>query len=305
MATPIPQPPQSLFIGNLREIDPNFFSDSLVRLHKLYGDIYRLNLLGDKIVVVCNQELINFVCDESKFGKKIASGLIEIRALLGDGLISAHNSEPNWKLAHNILIPAFGPHAMRDMFPQMMDITSQLVLRWERFAGEEIDVCDNFERLTLDVIRLASFSFRFNSFYQQKMHPFVTAMMNALTEAVKRSKRLPIQNTVMVGTARKYNADIAYTHQLCEEIVRQRREHPNDVSDLLNRMIKGADPETGYQLSDENIRNQMITFLFAGHETTSGLLSFTFYYLLKNPHVLQKAQAEADEHEEITVDTLT
>ncbi|CAF5140610.1 unnamed protein product, partial [Rotaria socialis] len=48
----------------------------------------------------------------------------------------------------------------------------------------------------------------------------------------------------------------------------------------------------------------MVTFLIAGHETTSGLLSFTFYYLLKNPHALQKAQAEADQIDEITIDTL-
>jgi cytochrome P450/NADPH-cytochrome P450 reductase len=47
-----------------------------------------------------------------------------------------------------------------------------------------------------------------------------------------------------------------------------------------------------------------MTFLIAGYETTSGLLSFTLYYLLKNPHALQKAQAEVDQYKEITVDTL-
>jgi cytochrome P450/NADPH-cytochrome P450 reductase len=56
MTTPIPQPPETLFIGNLREVDPDFFPTSLHRLYKLYGDIYRLNFLGKKIVVVCNQE---------------------------------------------------------------------------------------------------------------------------------------------------------------------------------------------------------------------------------------------------------
>ena len=71
-------------------------------------------------------------------------------------------------------------------------------------------------------------------------------------------------------------------------------------------MINGKDQETGYQLSDENIRYQMVTFLIAGHETTSGLLSFTLYYLLKNLHeTLQKAQAEVDQYSEITVDILT
>ncbi|CAF1442470.1 unnamed protein product [Didymodactylos carnosus] len=108
----------------------------------------------------------------------------------------------------------------------------------------------------------------------------------------------------MLGTARQFQDDIAYIHKLCDEIVQHRREHPNDINDLLNRMIKGKDEETGYQLSDENIRYQMVTFLMAGHEKTSGLLSFTFYYLLKNPHALQKAQTEADQFDEITIDTL-
>jgi cytochrome P450/NADPH-cytochrome P450 reductase len=59
-------------------------------------------------------------------------------------------------------------------------------------------------------------------------------------------------------------------------------------------MINDRDPTTGEHLSDENIRYQMVTFLIAGHETTSGLLSFTTYYLLKNPRVLVKAREEAD-----------
>ena len=51
----------------------------------------------------------------------------------------------------------------------------------------------------------------------------------------------------------------------------------------------------GERLPDENIRAQCITFLIAGHETTSGLLSFAIYYLLKNPDVLARARAEVDE----------
>ncbi len=65
--------------------------------------------------------------------------------------------------------------------------------------------------------------------------------------------------------------------------------------DLLARMLHGKDPDTGETLDDENIRYQIITFLIAGHETTSGLLSFAIYFLLKNPAVLHKAYREADE----------
>ncbi len=60
-------------------------------------------------------------------------------------------------------------------------------------------------------------------------------------------------------------------------------------------MLEGRDPETGEGLSDENIRYQMVTFLIAGHKTTSGLLSFALYLLLKNPKVLEKARGIVDE----------
>jgi cytochrome P450/NADPH-cytochrome P450 reductase len=304
MTTPIPQPKETFLIGNATEVDPNSFLSSLQRLQKLYGDIYRLNILGTKLVVVSSQEIVNFICDESKFDKKVAEAVNELRNVGGDGLFTAHTSEPNWKLAHKILMPAFGPQAIRDMFPSMMDICSQLILRWERFVGEEIDVSDSLTRLTLDTIALCSFNYRFNSFYQEKRHRFVDAMINILEESGRRIRRFSLQNTLMIRTTRRYFDDIAYLHSLCDEIVQQRRENPNNNNDLLNRMINGKDPDTGYQLSDENIRYQMITFLVAGHETTSGLLSFTLYYLLKNPQALEKARTEVDQYDEITVNTL-
>ena len=305
MANPIPQPAGSFLVGNLNEIDPDHTSESLQRLQKLYGPIFRLTIFRRSVVIISSQELVNFVCDESKFDKKISGSLNQFRAIAGDGLFTAHTSEPNWKLAHKILVPAFGPQAIRDMFPAMMDIASQLILRWQRFQGETIDVCDSFTRLTLDTIALCSFNYRFNSFYEKKMHHFVDAMVDVLVESGRRTKRFALQNALMMATTRKYNEDIAFIHNLCDEIVKERRQNPNDVNDLLNRMINGKDPETGYQLSDENIRYQMVTFLIAGHETTSGLLSFATYFILKNPETLQKAQAEVDQFDEITIETLT
>ena len=59
-------------------------------------------------------------------------------------------------------------------------------------------------------------------------------------------------------------------------------------------MLSGVDKQSGERLDDVNIRYQMNTFLIAGHETTSGMLSFAIYFLLNNPHVLQKAYEEVD-----------
>ena len=63
----------------------------------------------------------------------------------------------------------------------------------------------------------------------------------------------------------------------------------------LNAMLNGVDPKTGDKMNDESVIDNLITFLIAGHETTSGMLSFTFYYLLKNPNAYEKAQQEVDD----------
>lgn len=94
-----------------------------------------------------------------------------------------------------------------------------------------------------------------------------------------------------------------------DELIQARSADPNgsERKDLLTAMIEGVDKRTGQRLSDESITNKLVTFLVAGHETTSGTLSFAFYSLLKNPHAYQKAQKEVDMimgQDRITVDKL-
>ena len=95
---------------------------------------------------------------------------------------------------------------------------------------------------------------------------------------------------------RQLQEDTTYMNSMVDEIVAERKAggDRSEKKDLLDYMLTGVDKETGEQLDDVNIRYQIITFLIAGHETTSGLLSFTLYYLLNNPEVLAKAYEEVD-----------
>jgi cytochrome P450/NADPH-cytochrome P450 reductase len=129
------------------------------------------------------------------------------------------------------------------------------------------------------------------------MQPFVAAMAGALDEAGARARRPEIASRLMLHTARRYEADISLMNRVAGTLITERKRDPNAASrhDLLKLMLDGRDPETGEGLFDENIRYQMVTFLIAGHETTSGLLSFALYLLLRNPSVLQKARALIDE----------
>ena len=192
----------------------------------------------------------------------------------------------------------FSLQAMRDYMPRMVDIADQLMDKWDRLnEGDEVDVPDDMTRLTLDTIALCGFGYRFNSFYRDTPHPFVQAMVRTLSESQARARQLPIQTRLKIRAQRQVEEDQAFMNDLVDRLIAERRAQGDagDTTDLLGRMLTGVDRQTGAGLPDANIRAQCITFLIAGHETTSGLLSFALYYLLKNPAFLERARAEVDE----------
>lgn len=293
----IPQPKPLPGIGNLRDIDPSALSQSLVQLSHKYGPIYKLELGPNSLIVLNSYDFMDEVCDQIRFEKYISGPLFELQQSIGNGLFTADTQDPEWGIAHRVLMPTFGPAGIRGMYDGMLDIAEQMMVRWERFGSDHtIDAPDQFTRLTLDTIALCGFDYRFNSFYQNEMHPFVDSMFNVLEEASSRGNQPKIVTQVLRQRERQYWQNVAYMDQISEQIIAERRNDPHaaDKKDLLSRMLEAADPQTGRKLSDKNIRSQMITFLVAGHETTSSLLSFATYLMLENPRTLLKAHQEVD-----------
>ncbi|CAG9612201.1 Bifunctional cytochrome P450/NADPH--P450 reductase [Bacillus rhizoplanae] len=292
----IPQPKTFGPLRNLPLLNGEEPIQSILKLSYEYGPIFQLELPGRTRTIVSNHELAAEVCDESRFEKSVGTALQNVRAFTGDGLFTSWTNEPNWHKAHNILLPSFSQQAMKGYHSMMVDLAMQLVQKWERLnPNESIDVPEDMTRLTLDTIGLCGFNYRFNSFYRDTPHPFITSMVRSLEEAMNQSQRLGIQDKLMVMKKRQFKQDIQSMFDLVDNIIAERKESDNqDGNDLLAHMLNGKDPQTGEMLDDENIRFQIITFLIAGHETTSGLLSFALYFLLKNPDKLKKAYEEVD-----------
>ncbi|MEU2234077.1 bifunctional cytochrome P450/NADPH--P450 reductase [Streptomyces vietnamensis] len=300
-ASTIPGPKPLPLLGNLPDMLTTTAETSIdfaEEYHGTYGDIFALTIAGQRMIFASSQALVAEMCSNPVWSKSIHAALEEVRAFAGDGLFTAYNEEPNWAIAHRLLMPAFGSLSMKDYFPAMLDIAEQMLTRWERFGPDaRIDVPDDMTRLTLDTIALCAFDVRFNSFYSEELHPFVGAMVRSLVEAGNRSERLAFLQPLMLKTNRQYRDDIAAMRRITEEIVAARTVQPADSrpNDLLERMLTAVDPVTGTRLTKENVQFQLATFLIAGHETTSGLLSFVTHQLLANPDVLRRARESVDE----------
>ena len=293
---PIPQPPGKPLIGNAVTVDSSRLIQSLMELAEQYGPIFKLDMMGTPIIMVSGTDLVAEVCDEKRFDKTVRGPLKRLRLIAGDGLFTGNTDDPNWSKAHNILLPSFSQKAMGGYLPMMTDIANQLMVKWERLNSDDvIDVPKDMIRLTLDTIGVCGFGYRFNSFYREDFHPFIQALNRTLGTTLNM-RGIPGEKLFKGAAIKQLHQDAAYMNNLVDEIILERRNQGGDgPEDLLDFMLSGRDAITGERLSDENIRYQINTFLIAGHETTSGLLSFTLYYLLKNRDVLKRAYAEVDE----------
>ena len=295
--SPIPQPPTMPLVGNLHQValsGPPI--ENILRLSRTYGPLFRLQMQGRKITVASGFSVIEELCDDERFDKLVDGPMEELRAAIGDGLLTADTGAPNWGLAHRILRGAFRLQAMKTYLPVMTEVTGQLVARWaSRSGADPVPINDDTTRLTLAIIARCGFGHRLGVFERDTPHPFVEALNIILVEGQRRRLRPALIRDRLPGHRRRWTAPIAVLHRTVDEVIAARRADPRlnaAQADLLSLMMTGRDEETGQGLSDENIRFQILTFLAAGHETTAGLLSFALHHLSQRPDVQARAREE-------------
>ncbi|WP_190127862.1 cytochrome P450 [Streptomyces mashuensis] len=266
-------------------------------LAREHGPVFRRRQHGNERLFVTSLDLVAELADEDRFAKHVGPALENVREFTADGLFTAYNDEPDWARAHDILLPAFALGSMRAYHPAMLTVARRLIGAWDRHLAEgtPVDVAEDMTRMTLDTIGLTGFGYDFRSFDRGgEPHPFVASMVRCLDWAMTKLGRDPELDHSARDAA--FHADAAFLAGVVDEVISARQASGDTrTDDLLGLMLGVPHPSDGRPLSAANIRNQVITFLIAGHETTSGALSFALYYLLKNPVALRLAQREADE----------
>lgn len=293
---PIPERCSLPFVGHALSIPSGVNGmRHLMAEAKELGPLFKLRIFGSEINIVSGLDLVAELSDESRFRKNVHDDLVRLRPIGGDGLFTAFNDEPNWAKAHDILMPAFSLAAMRGYHSTMLRVARGLITKWDRTGDQPVDVAADMTRLTFDTIGLCGFGHDFDSFSRDEPHPFIAAMTRALAFTQAAAESIPGAEVFKRRQARQFDEDVLLMNDLVDEVITQRRASGDTgVDDLLGRMLHTPDAKTGEPLDDVNIRHQVITFLIAGHETTSGALSFALHYLTKHPAALARARAEVD-----------
>lgn len=292
-----PHPPgRKPLVGDILGADRKKPLQNILKRSQGLGPISEIKIFGQRLVFVTGTDLAIELSDEKRFQKGLSPAVEGLRDFVGDGLFTAYNDEPNWQLAHDLLRPAFSRPAMQTYHETMLGVIRELVSVWDGTVGP-VDVSPALTKVTMETIGRTAFSHDFGSFTTEGQHPFVTAMIAALKSGQQRVVlgAMPFGDRLMKRAEKRNEAHQQYIDTMLDDLIAERRANDDqEERDLLGIMLNTAHPESGDMLDDLNIRYQILTFLVAGHETTSGALSFALYYLSRNPEALAKAQAETD-----------
>nr|BED42950.1 cytochrome P450 monooxygenase [Trametes versicolor] len=241
-----------------------------------------------------------------------------LRDLLGAGLLSVWGEEH--RRQRRILNPAFGPAQIRDLTHIFVEKANELREYWTdaaaRSGSVRVNVNDDLSKLTLDIIGQAGFGYDFNAMNPEEKpnelylafkglfmtNPPIFALMPILLFWFPILKRIPMHRTVTVKhaseTVHRIGAQLvaqrktAILREASEKHLKREDLPGRDLLTLLVRANMAEDIPESQRLSDEDVVNQIPTFLLAGHETTSAASTWVLYSLSRYPQAQQKLREE-------------
>ena len=129
----IPHPRRRLpLLGDVLGVDRRRPVQDSMRLGRELGPVFRRRIFGKEFVMVWGAGPTADLADESRFAKHVGLGVANLRPLGGDGLFTAYNHEPNWQLAHDVLVPGFSREAMAGYHGMMLAVAGRLTDHWDR-----------------------------------------------------------------------------------------------------------------------------------------------------------------------------
>ncbi|MBV8116547.1 MAG: cytochrome P450, partial [Candidatus Eremiobacteraeota bacterium] len=260
----------------------------LAEIAARYGPIVRFDLPWRSFVMLNDAEQIKdlLVTQQHAFHK--SEGGRALRWLLGEGLLTSE--DPLHRQMRRIVQPAFH----RDRIAEYAQVMAACARDWmqARRNGEEIDMSASMSELTLRIASQTLFGVDASTqardvrdALQDTMETYPLAI--GPIGAMRRRLRF-------LESTRRFNDARSRLDAILFRLIEERRRDPAAHSDALSLLLSAEDPETGYRLSNEQVRDEAMTLFLAGHETTANALLWTWYLLARNPDVESRLHAEIE-----------
>lgn len=259
-----------------------------LNLYQTYGDIVHMKLGPMNSYVLFNPEHVHHVLVKNQKNYVKGSGYDGLRLMLGQGLVTSDGE--TWLQDRRLMGPFFTPTAIARYTEMMVEVIEAMLARWQAAAsqGKTLQMDEEMMRLTMSVIGRAMFSIDLG----EEMAEVGKALREAFAFIPTRASAgglLPIN--FPLPSHRRFQRNMLTINAFIQNRIAAGRKEGGD--NLLGVLLKAQDGETGYQLSEQQLQDQVTTLFFAGFETTARSLTWGWYLLGQHPEVVQRLSEEA------------
>jgi len=215
-----------------------------------------------------------------------------IKIVLGEGILAADGK--TWRVRRNRALPFFHRDLLPAFEPLIKARTGALLAEWAQksASGEPLDVSWEMTQLTLSVIVDGLFGVNIQS-RMPALGEALQVLLNDLGEMSCTQLNTPL--TFSASGQQRFQSALGTLNEIVAEIIEERRRKGDDSTNLLSSLLSAKDEGTGRPLSDRYLRDEVVTMMVAGHETTAMALSWTWYLLAEHPDVERRLHQELDD----------
>lgn len=285
-----PGPPRHPIFGNLREIRRDSLG-FLLSAAREYGDIVSFHFMFFPGLLINHPDYIQHVLqDNHRAYSKQTFDYAVLKPVLGEGLLTSDGDF--WLRQRRLIQPAFHRQRIAAFGEQMVQDTQEMLRRWEPISrnGQAVDVAEEMMRLTLTIVGRALFSVELSA-QASTIGPAFTILNAEIAQLLRSFLPTPIKFRLP-----RFQRALGDLNRTVQSIIDQRRERlarsGEAGGDLLAMLIQARDEQTSEQMTDQQLRDEVVTLLLAGHETTANALTWTWYLLSQHPQVEERLRRE-------------
>lgn len=275
----------SFFQTALKSVD--FLSNPIHFISKsmdVYADTYTASLKRNKkIIITQNPDFINYILKENhKNYKKSKLSTESAVRFLGKGLLFSNGDY--WLRQRRLIQPAFHKEKLLSLNNIIIRSINDFLVTFP--TGESIDICPIVHRLSFNILIKSLFDITLSSQIMDEIGQIFSDLLNFLIKDTNQ----PFRRLLYPITGEKNDTQLKAKRlrEIIGAIVRERKSENKNYSDLLDMLLNSKYEDTGSSLSEEQIIDELVIIIFAGHETTANTLSWLLYLLSSNSEKLQK-----------------
>jgi len=263
--------------------------DYLLASFRTFGDVVCTRAVPFRSLFLVHPDHIKHVLQDN--ARNYVKGIViaKLKVLIGEGLFTSEGDF--WRRQRKLAQPAFHRQRLGGFVATMVDATRTMLDRWAVRArsGTVFDVASEMSRLTLGIVGRTLFSRNLDDEADEVGH----TLAETLALVNDRTMRfLPSPLWWPTRENRRLRRTIGVLDRVVYDIIEARRRTGEPHEDLLDMLLRARDEETGEGMTDRQLRDEVMTFVLAGHETTAVALSWTWYLLDRHPAVAERLRAE-------------